>query len=703
MTTPLPLSSELLHKLASADLVRPDELLGAHPMTVDGVEGVRFAVWAPNAQHVSVVGDFNGWNGFENPLERLEVGFWGAFVAGAHTGQHYKFNVTGANGHTVQKADPYMQRAELRPRTASTVWQSQFAWNDDAWMRSRDQSPEKPISIYEVHLGSWARGLDNWYMNYQDIAHRLADYVTWMGYTHVELLGVMEHPFDGSWGYQVTGYYAPTERFGTPDDFKYLVNHLHSKGIGVILDWVPGHFPVDEHGLGQFDGQALYEYADSRKGYHYDWNTYIFDYGRNEVQMFLIGSALHWLEDYHIDGLRVDAVASMLFLDFSRTDWVPNIYGGNENLEAIAFLKRLNDVVSHEVPSAIMIAEESSDFAGVTTPAPFGLGFHYKWAMGWMNDSLAYIEENPLFRRHHHHKITFYNMYRTAEKYVLPISHDEVVHLKKSMLGKMAGDYYAQLAALRAFYAYMWTTPGKKLLFMGQEFAQGTEWNYDTALPWHLAEQKEHRGVLLLLRDLNRLYRHHPALHVGDAAAEGMLWVQADDIETSVYAYLRRDPHSEEWMLVVLNFTPVYREGYAVGVPEGGEYRVMINSDAGEYGGFGTQQPDLTAQEEGLHGQTHRLLLNLPPNSALILMPERLVDLHNPNKPKAAAQIVTTQTAAVEVSHTQAGDAPAHVTVTAPVTAQLPHAEPVTTAPTSTAPTASKKVALKKVRHKGKR
>lgn len=673
---PLSLTAEYLQKLAAADLVRPDELLGAHPMTVDGVEGVRFAVWAPNARHVSVVGDFNGWNGFENPLSRLELGFWGAFVPGARLGQHYKFNVTGANGQTVQKADPYMQRAELRPRTASTIWQSNFVWQDQDWLRERDQSPRRPISIHEVHLGSWARGLDNWYLNYQDIAHRLADYVSWMGYTHVELLGVLEHPFDGSWGYQVTGYYAPSERFGTPDDFKYLVNHLHSRGIGVLLDWVPGHFPLDEHGLGQFDGQPLYEYADPRKGYHPDWNTYIFDYGRHEVQMFLIGSALHWLEDYHIDGLRVDAVASMLFLDFSRQDWLPNIYGGNENLEAIAFLKRLNDVIAHEVPSAIMIAEESSDFPGVTQPSPFGLGFHYKWAMGWMNDSLAYINQDPIYRKYHHHNITFYNMYRTAENYVLPISHDEVVHLKKSMLAKMPGDRYAQLAGLRTFYSYMWTTPGKKLLFMGQDFAQDSEWNYDFSLPWQLAEQKDHRGVLLLLRDLNRLYRHHPALHRGDAHADGLLWVQADDIEQSVYAYIRRDPEGEEWMLVVLNFTPVYREGYGVGVPEGGQYRVMINTDAGEYGGFGTQQPRLSALEEGLHGQTHHLLLNLPPNSALILMPERLTQVMPP-------KAVLAPSSAEETPQAQETTAEA-----------APQAAPLAT---------PKKVVLKKVRHRGKR
>lgn len=619
----LPLNYDLLQKLATADLVRPDQLLGAHVTTQDGVEGVRFAVWAPNAQHVSVVGDFNYWNGFEHPMERLDFGFWGLFVPQARAGQAYKYNITGADGQTTQKADPYMQFAELRPATASIIWQSSHVWNDSEWMQDRDQSETKPISIYEVHLGSWARGLGNWYMNYRDLAHRLADYVEWLGYTHVELMGVMEHPFDGSWGYQVTGYYAPTSRFGTPDDFKYFVDHLHSRGIAVLLDWVPGHFPTDQHGLARFDGGPLYEYADPRKGYHNDWNTYIFDYGRNEVVMFLIGSAMKWLEEYHIDGLRVDAVASILYLDFSRTEWVPNIYGGNENLEAIAFLKRLNEVVAHRTPGAIMIAEESTNFPGVTTPAPFGLGFHYKWAMGWMNDSLAYIEKDPIYRKYEHYKLTFFNVYRTSEKFMLPISHDEVVHGKKSLLRKMPGDQYAQMAGLRAFYTYMWTTPGKKLLFMGQEFAQGDEWNENVELPWYLTDLSDHRGVMLLVRDLNALYKQYPAMHAGDHAAEGMMWVNADDADASTYSYIRRDPGSSEWLLVVINMTPVYRESYPVGVPAGGTYQVLLSTDDHEYGGFGTIQGNLEALPAGEHTQTHRLLLDLAPNSGLILKLQR--------------------------------------------------------------------------------
>ncbi|MBB5233248.1 1,4-alpha-glucan branching enzyme [Deinococcus budaensis] len=623
---PLPLDHEHLQKLVTADLVRPDHLLGAHPVTEGGVEGVRFAVWAPNAQHVSVVGDFNGWNGFDNPLQPLDFGFWGAFVPSARHGQRYKFRVTGADGRTVDKTDPHGTFAEVRPNTASIVWQQAFTWTDQAWMAARGPGFDRPVSVYEVHVGSWARDEHGWFLNYRELAHRLADHVAELGYTHVELLGVMEHPFDGSWGYQVTGYYAPTSRLGSPDDFAYLVNHLHVRGIGVYLDWVPGHFPTDDSGLAHFDGAPLYEYSDPRKGFHFDWNTYIFDYGRNEVVMFLIGSALKWLQDFHIDGLRVDAVASMLYLDFSRSEWVPNIHGGRENLEAIAFLKRLNEVVHHAAPGAVMVAEESTAFPGVTAPVPFGLGFDYKWAMGWMNDTLFYFERDPVYRKYDHHKLTFFNVYRTGEKFMLAISHDEVVHLKKSLVMKMPGDWYAQRAGYRAFLALMWTTPGKKLLFMGQEFAQPTEWNHDEALPWHLTDVPDHRGVMTLVRRLNALYRERPDLHVGDTLDEGLLWLSADDAEASVYAYLRRDPRPSAqgggaWSVVVANLTPVYREGYPVGVPQGGGYRLLLSTDDGEFGGFGTQQPDLTAREEGWHGQTHSLRLNLPPLSVLVLEP----------------------------------------------------------------------------------
>ena len=619
MSLTLPLDHAHLQKLVTADLVRPDQLLGAHPITQDGVAGVRFGVWAPNAQHVSVVGDFNGWNGFDHPMQRLDFGYWGAFVPAAQHGQRYKFRVTGADGRTVDKSDPYGLFFETRPATSSIIWDQDFAWSDSDWMNSRSQGFDRAVSIYECHAPSWRKRDDGWFLNYRDLAHELGQYLLDLNYTHVELLGVMEHPYDPSWGYQVTGYYAPTSRMGSPEDFKYFVNHLHSLGIGVILDWVPGHFPTDEFALAHFDGGPLYEYADPRKGYHYDWNTYIFDYGRNEVVMFLIGSALKWLQDYHVDGLRVDAVASMLYLDFSRTEWVPNIHGGRENLEAIAFLKRLNEVVHHMAPGCTVIAEESTAFPGVTTPTPFGLGFDYKWAMGWMNDNLHYIGLDPIYRRFDHHKITFFNVYRTTENYVLAISHDEVVHGKNALVSKFPGDWYAQRAGYRAFLAMMWTTPGKKLLFMGQEFAQGNEWNEAVGLPWHMLDIPEHRGVLNLVRDLNRLYRERPDWHVGDTREDGMLWISADDTESSVYSYVRRDSLSNRWCLVVSNMTPVYRENYTIGVPQGGEYRVILNTDDGQYGGFGTQQTSLSAIEEGWHGQTHHLCLNLAPNSTLIL------------------------------------------------------------------------------------
>ncbi|GGO21822.1 1,4-alpha-glucan branching enzyme [Deinococcus humi] len=621
MTPPLPLDHEHLQKLATADLVRPDHLLGAHPTTENGVEGVRFAVWAPNATHVSVVGDFNDWNGFAHAMNRLDFGCWGVFVPAAHHGQRYKFRITGQHGQTQDKMDPYGTFFETRPATGSIVWNQPYEWSDGEWMQGRSAGFDQPVSIYECHAPSWGKRDDGWFLNYRDLAHRLGDYLEYMGYTHVELLGVMEHPFDGSWGYQVTGYYAPTSRMGNPEDFKYLVDHLHRKGIGVILDWVPGHFPTDPAGLATFDGGPLFEYADPRKGFHQDWNTLIFDYGRNEVVMFLIGSAVKWLQDFHVDGLRVDAVASMLYLDFSRTEWIPNIHGGRENLEAIAFLKRLNEVTHHMAPGVMMIAEESTSFAGVTTPAPFGLGFDYKWAMGWMNDNLGYFKEDPLWRAHHHHALTFFNVYRTSENYVLAISHDEVVHLKKSMVMKMPGEWYAQRAQYRAFLAMMWTTPGKKLLFMGQEFGQSTEWNHDTGLPWYMADQPDHRGIMNLVRRLNELYVARPDWHVADTREEGMLWISADDAEHSVYAYLRRDPNSNAWSLTVANLTPVYRDLYPIGVPQAGDYRLLLSTDDGEFGGFGTQQPDLTAKEVGWNGQTYHLRLNLPPNSVLVLEP----------------------------------------------------------------------------------
>ena len=625
MSNPLPLTYEYLQKLATADLVRPDNLLGAHLVEEGGVPGVRFAAWAPNARAVGVVGDFNGWEEGATPLARLDFGFWGGFVPHAAHGQTYKFSVTGQDGRTVQKADPYARHAELRPKTASVIWQPEkgHPWSqaDADWLAARQLDYSRPVSVYELHLGSWLRDENGWFLNYRELAPRVADYVTGLGYTHVELMGVMEHPFDGSWGYQATGYYAPNSRHGTPEDFKFFVDTLHARGLGVIVDWVPSHFATDQVGLAQWDGGPLFEYADPRKGYHFDWDTYIFDYGRNEVVMFLVGSALRWLEDFHVDGLRVDAVASMLYLDFSRTEWIPNVFGGRENLEAIAFLKRLNEVVHHHCPGAMMVAEESTSFPGVTWPTPNGLGFDYKWAMGWMNDTLAYFQRDPLYRKYEHGKLTFFNVYRDSEHFMLAISHDEVVHGKGSLVNKMPGDWYAQRAGLRAFLGLQWTMPGKKLLFMGQELAQRTEWRDGESLPWSLLDDPEHRGVHDLVRDLNNVYRHFPALHASDHDPEGLVWLQADDAENSVYGFLRQHPASGQFLVVIANLTPVYREGYALDVPLGGRYRPVIDTDSPQYGGFGTVQGDLMAQEGGVHTQPFHLRLNLAPNSVLVLAP----------------------------------------------------------------------------------
>ena len=615
-TFPLPLEHGNLQKLTQADLVRPDHLLGGHLVTENGVPGVRFAVWASQAQQIHVVGDFNDWQG-THPLQRLDFGFWGGFVAGAQAGQRYKFRIQGADGRTVDRIDPYARAFETPPANASIIWADQYSWGDAAWLEGRSARYSEPVSIYEVHAASWRADGEGQPLSYRGLAHELADYVTEMGFTHVELLGVMAHPFYGSWGYQVTGYYAPSGWQGTPEDFKYLVDYLHGRGIGVILDWMPGHFPTDDHALAHYDGAPLYEYADPRKGYHYDWNTHIFDYGRNEVVMFLIGSALRWLQDFHVDGLRVDAVASMLYLDFSRTEWIPNIYGGRENLEAIAFLKRLNEVVHHMVPGAMMVAEESTAFPGVTHRE--GLGFDYKWAMGWMNDSLAYLGQDPLYRRYDHHKLTFFNMYRSTEHFILAVSHDEVVHGKKPLVLKSGGDWEQQRANLRAFYGYMWTTPGKKLLFMGQEFGHSQEWNHDLPLPWDKAEWADHAGIQELVRELNRLYCERPELYASDMQPAGLQWLSADGTENSVYVYRRFDEASGASSIIILNMTPVYRQNYHLPVPQAGQYRYLLNTDEGRFGGWSHEVGDPLAWDEPLMGQPARLSLSLPPLSALIL------------------------------------------------------------------------------------
>ncbi|WP_170182832.1 1,4-alpha-glucan branching protein GlgB [Muricoccus nepalensis] len=604
-------------------------VFGARAMAVDGVPGVRFAVWAPNARRVSVVGGFNSWDGRRHPMRlRGASGIWEIFVPRLAPGEHYKYEILGPHGGVLPlKADPVAAAAELAPGTASIVGNpSPYAWRDGAWMEDRGatQAVSAPISIYEVHPGSWWRADDGHAGDWDNLASRLVPYVKGMGFTHVELLPIMEHPFGGSWGYQPLGLFAPTARFGTPEGFARFVEACHEAGIGVILDWVPAHFPSDAFGLAQFDGTALYEHADPREGFHKDWNTLIYNFGRTEVRGFLIASALHWLEYYHVDGLRVDAVASMLYRDYSRNagEWVPNVFGGRENLEAVAFLKELNEAVRQRCPGAVMIAEESTAWPGVSKPvSDGGLGFHYKWNMGWMHDTLHYMEEDPINRRWHHGEMTFGLVYAFSENFVLPLSHDEVVHGKGSLLGKMRGDDWQKRANLRAYLAFMWTHPGKKLLFMGIELAQPTEWNHDGQLPWHLLDDPRHRGVQELVRDLNRSYRALPALHQRDADPQGFAWVVGDDNTNSVFAFLRLGADGSP-ALVVCNMTPVPRLNYRIGVPRGGYWREVLNTDAGHYGGSGVGNfGGVEATGEASHGQPASLMLSLPPLATLILAP----------------------------------------------------------------------------------
>jgi len=605
------------------------QVFGARAMSVDGIPGVRFAVWAPNARRVSVVGGFNSWDGRRHPMRlRGASGIWELFVPRLAPGEHYKYEILGAHGGVLPlKADPMAAAAELAPGTASIVTNpAPHPWRDAGWMERRGaaQAVSAPISIYEVHPGSWWRAEDGHAGDWDGLASRLIPYVQGMGFTHVELLPIMEHPFGGSWGYQPLGLFAPTARFGTPEGFSRFVDTCHEAGIGVILDWVPAHFPSDPHGLAQFDGTALYEHADPREGFHRDWNTLIYNFGRTEVRGFLVASALHWLEHYHVDGLRVDAVASMLYRDYSRNhgEWVPNVFGGRENLEAVAFIKELNEAVRQRCPGAVMIAEESTAWPGVSKPvSEGGLGFHYKWNMGWMHDSLHYMEEDPVNRRWHHGEMTFGLVYAFSENFVLPLSHDEVVHGKGSLLGKMRGDDWQKRANLRAYLAFMWTHPGKKLLFMGIELAQPTEWNHDAQLPWHLLDDPRHRGVQELVRDLNRTYRGLPALHQRDAEPEGFAWVVGDDAANSVFAFVRMGADGSP-ALVVCNMTPVPREGYRIGVPRGGRWREILNTDANHYGGSGVGNfGGVDAVGEGSHGQPASLILTLPPLATLILSP----------------------------------------------------------------------------------
>src|ERR1700756_4975255 len=615
--------------------VRAYEKLGAHPTgsgRAGSEQGTHFGVWAPNAASVSVVGDFNGWNPSSHSLQARgdSSGIWEAFIPGGRPGAVYKYHIVSRHaGYSVDKADPFAFYAEVPPRTASVVWDLSYEWGDEEWMRTRARSNalDAPMSIYEVHLGSWRRVPEehNRSLTYRELAHSLGDYVTEMGYTHVELVPIMEHPFYGSWGYQVTGFFAPTSRYGTPQDFMYFVDYLHQRGLGVILDWVPSHFPAYEHGLAHFDGTHLYEHADPRQGFHPEWNSSIFNYGRAEVRNFLGSSALFWLEQYHIDALRVDAVASMLYLDYGRRagEWIPNRFGGHENLEAVEFLKQLNLAAYRDHPDTQTIAEESTAWPMVSRPTYLGgLGFGLKWNLGWMHDTLKYLQQDPIHRRYHHSRLTFSIWYAFSENFVLPLSHDEVVHGKGSIIGRMPGDEWQQFAGLRLVYGYMWTHPGKKLLFMGGEFAQRREWHHEESLEWHVLQYPLHAGVQRWVRDLNRLYRDTPALHELDFSEAGFSWIDCDDADESVISFLRRD-RSGGVAVVACNFTPVPRERYRIGVPHGGRWHERLNSDASDYGGSG--QGNLGALDAGQtpsHGHPFSLHLRLPPLAVVVLTPE---------------------------------------------------------------------------------
>ncbi|MEW5424951.1 1,4-alpha-glucan branching protein GlgB [Amorphus sp. 3PC139-8] len=605
--------------------------LGAHPMTHEGVEGVAFAVWAPNARRVSVVGHFNAWDGRRHPMrKRYGAGLWELFIPGLARGDIYKFEILGVHGDVLPlKADPIAFAQENPPATASVVCgPPRHAWGDTAWLSERQdrQSVSAPVAIYEVHLGSWKRGGGGEALDYDTLADLLVDYVTEMGFTHVELLPITEHPFTGSWGYQPIGMFAPTRRFGPPEAFAAFVDRLHQAGIGVITDWVPAHFPSDAHGLVRFDGTALYEHEDPRLGFHRDWNTLIYNFGRTEVANFLMSSALYWLEHFHVDALRVDAVASMLYLNYSREEgeWLPNRYGGNENLDAIAFLRELNTRVYERVPGAQTMAEESTAWPGVSRPVDMGgLGFGYKWNMGWMHDTLDYMSLDPVYRKYNHHQMTFGIHYGFSENFVLPLSHDEVVHGKGSMFGKMPGDRWQKFANLRAYYGFMWTHPGKKLLFMGGEFGQEREWTHDQSLDWHLLEDRSHSGLQSLVGDLNRLYRSEPALHELDCDPAGFEWIEGGDAENSVFVYLRRARGNARPLVVVANMTPIVRYDYRVGVPAAGTWREVLNTDAEHYGGSGVGNGGAVGTDgQGWHGRPASLRLTLPPLATLVLAPD---------------------------------------------------------------------------------
>jgi 1,4-alpha-glucan branching enzyme len=622
---PLPwLGEQDLYLFNEGSHVRLYDKFGAHP--VDG--GTQFAVWAPAARYVAVVGNFNGWDRGAHPLRPTgHSGVWEGFIPGNHIGECYKYHIASQfHGYTVDKTDPFAVHCEVSPKTASVVWNLDYQWNDAEWMKTRKKkiAHDAPVSIYELHVGSWMRhAYTHHSYSYRELAPRLAEHVRKLGFTHVEFLPITEHPYYGSWGYQTTGYFSATSRYGTPQDLMFLIDTLHQNGIGVILDWVPSHFTTDEHGLAYFDGTHLYEHADPRQGYHPDWGSYIFNYGRHEVRSFLLSSALFWLDKYHIDGLRVDAVASMLYLDYSRKEgeWVPNQYGGRENLEAINFLRRFNAEVYGHFPDVATFAEESTSYPMVSKPTYIGgLGFGYKWDMGWMHDTLKYLQRDPLHRKYHHNELTFRMLYAFHENFVLPLSHDEVVHGKGPLWDKASGDEWQKFATLRALYAYMYGMCGKKLLFMGSEFAQRQEWRHDGQLDWYVLQYDPHRGVMQLVSDLNRLYRSEPALHELDTEPGGFEWIEANDSDASVYGFLRKPKSGNDRVLCVLNFTPVPRKGYRMGVPAPGYWREILNTDASVYwGGNIGNSGGVQAEAVPWHGRPYSVVLTIPPLAGVFL------------------------------------------------------------------------------------
>ena len=610
---------------------RSYEKLGAHLVSFDGQAGIVFAVWAPNARQVSIIGDFNGWDSRQHPMHSSESGIWTLFIPGLKEYTVYKYRITSQRDEQFDKSDPYGFAMELRPDTSSvTIDLDSYSWQDTDWMQERAerQSLESPISIYEVHLASWRKLPDEqWgsrYLSYRELADTLIPYVLEMGYTHIELMPTAEYPYDGSWGYQVLGFFAPTSRFGTPHDFMYFIDQCHQQGVGVILDWVPAHFPKDGSGLNYFDGTHLYAHEDPRQGEHQDWGTMIFNYGRNEVRSFLISNALFWLDKYHVDGLRVDAVASMLYLDYSREkgQWMPNQYGGRENLDAISFLRKANEVVHGIFPGVLTIAEESTSWPMVSRPTYLGgLGFSLKWNMGWMHDTLSYMAKDPIHRRFHHNEMTFGMLYAFHENFVLPISHDEVVHGKGSLINKMAGDEWQKFANLRSYLGFMWSYSGKKLLFMGCDFGQWQEWNHDKGLEWDALSSDNHKGLQRFVRDLNLVYKSEPALHENDFDWSGFSWINANDSDNSVLSFIRRAKNPDDFLIIICNLTPLVRENYRIGVPSGGSYSELINSDLAVYWGSDVGNGQINRVPEQAHGMDNTLSLTLPPLSTLILKP----------------------------------------------------------------------------------